>query len=138
MSSKLPRCECCGRSFHSDLGHISRQKFCKYADCVLERKRLRQRKWYARKRAEDAAFREHENARCREAHRRRRAAARSPDLPGPATLLLTSSVLPEVITGLLSKLVDMSDPVDLADSIRAYAARAHRLAQAMSDRRKPP
>lgn len=135
MSSKLPRCEFCGRSFHPDPRNAARQKYCTHTECVLERKRLRQRRWYAGKRAADRGFRDSENARCREANRLRRAARRC---ASPAPCCVCPDLLPSVVTGLIAQLTDTTDPAHLDASIRSYAARGRRLAQPVPEAARPP
>jgi hypothetical protein len=126
MPRKLPRCERCGRAFRPDRYNEFHQKHCTHTECVLERKRARQREWHARRRATDAAFRERQNARCREANRRRRAALRPQG--GGDDAEAAPVVLADVVAGLLSQLTDTTDPHQLSASLREYAARGQRVA----------
>ena len=128
-------CEFCGRSFHPCPRNAARQKYCTHADCVLERKRWRQRKWYADKRAADRDFRNRENRRCREANRLRRAACRC---ASSAFSSVSPDLLPSVVTGLIAQLTDTTDPVHLDASIRSYAARGQRLARSVAEAARPP
>ena len=112
------------------------QECCTRPECVLDRKRKRQREWQARRRAEDADFRKKGNARCAAANRRRRAASRARSGPGeaaPAPVLLT-----DVVTGLLSQLTDTSDPVRVRASLHDYAARGRRVALYAPTGSEPP
>lgn len=135
MSNRFPCCELCGRSFRPDPHNADRQKYCTFPECVRERKRKRQRRWYAQKRASDAVFRDSENERCREANRRRRAADRAATSALPS---VSSELLPDVLTGIIAQLTDATDPAHLDVSIRSYAARGQRLAQVASERSRPP
>jgi len=126
MSKKLPRCAHCGRPFHPNRYNAHRQECCVRTDCVRERKRKRQRQWYAKRRAEDAEFRAQENARCAEANRRRRAASRA--RAGPAEPSADPVMLSQVVTGLLSHLTDSTDPVHVRAALHEYAARGRGVA----------
>ena len=126
MSKKLPRCARCGRIFRPDRYNMLRQECCTHPECVLDRKRQRQREWQARRRAEDADFRRKGNARCAAANRRRRAAFRARGSPG--RVAPSPALLANVVTGLLSQLTDTSDPAQLHASLIDYAARGQRVA----------
>jgi hypothetical protein len=136
MSRKLPRCAHCGRAFSPDLYNAHHQQYCTDADCVRERKRLRQREWAARRRASDVLFRARENARCAAANRRRRAAEKASC--EPETAAVGEVAVADVLTGLLSQLADTSDPVLLRTSMAAYAARGRRLALSARTGTDPP
>ncbi len=125
MSKKLPRCRFCGQPFRADRRNASRQRFCKRIECVTERKRFRQRRWYNRRRRDDPAFCESENARCAEANRRRRSTHRKPD---PAADVPDTVFLSHVVTGLLSQVIDSTDPEHLHSSMHRYADRGRRVA----------
>lgn len=137
MSRKLPRykkCERCGRTFRPSRCNAWHQVYCTDPLCVAERKRERQRKWYARKRSE-AQFREAENARCAEANRRRRAAQReekqrveSPEIEVLRPEAAGGNDMRNVMTGLLAQLLDTSDPVQLRRSMDKFAERGRRAA----------
>jgi hypothetical protein len=75
MPKKLPRCVVCGRTFRPDRYHVHHQECCQRPECVRERQRRRQRRWYAQKCRNDPAFCERERRRCAAANRRRRARA---------------------------------------------------------------
>ncbi|MBT7165806.1 MAG: hypothetical protein HN849_16170 [Victivallales bacterium] len=126
MSPKLPCCAHCGRAFVPNRYNAHHQKYCTHGDCVRDRKRLRQRKWGASKRASDAEFRARENARCAAANQRRRTAAKA--CRDPAGTVVGQVAVADVLTGLLSQLADTTDPVLLRASMAAYAARGQRLA----------
>jgi len=136
MSKKLPRCAHCHRAFRPNRYNAYQQECCTHDKCVLERKRIRQRAWYARRRAEDPEFRDKENARCAEANRRRRAAHRA--RAGPAESATGSLALFDVVTGLLSQMVDTDDPVRVRASLLDYAARGRRVALAVRTGTDPP
>ena len=135
MSKKLPRCAHCYRPFRPDRYNAYRQECCTRPACVLERKRRRQRKWYAARRA-DPVFREEENTRCAKANRRRRAAIRA--RAGPSEPDHDPAELRDVLTGVLSQLTDSDDPVQLRASVRDYAARSRRMALWASTGTDPP
>ena len=116
-------CAHCGRKFVPDRYNAPRQKFCLEPSCVRERKRKRQREWYRQRRRKDAVFRAQENARCTEANRRRRAAAKACFAPGWERGI----ELLDLVAGLLSQLIDSSDPVQLWAMARRYAERGRRL-----------
>lgn len=136
MSPKLPCCAHCGRAFVPDRYNAHHQKYCTDADCVRERKRLRQRKWQASKRLSDAAFRKRGNARCATANARRRALARARFTPADSVVDQVS--LSDVVTGLLSQLLDTTDPSSLRSSLDGYAARGRRLALSSRTGTDPP
>jgi hypothetical protein len=136
MSPKLSCCAHCGRAFVPNRYNAHHQKYCTHADCVRDRKRLRQREWEARRRAEDAEFRATWRARCGAANARRRAAAKASREP-EATALGQVAVT-DVLTGLLSQLADTSDPVLVCASMAAYAARGRRLALPARTGTDPP
>jgi hypothetical protein len=136
MSRKLPRCAHCGRAFVPDRYNAHHQKYCTDADCVRERKRLRQREWGSRRRASDARFRARGNARCAAANRRRRAGAKA--CLEPAGTAVGQVAVADVLTGLLSQLADTSDPELLRTSMDAYAARGRRLALSARTGTDPP
>ena len=136
MSRKLLRCAHCVRAFAPDRYNAHHQKYCTHAECMRDRKRLRQREWEARRRAEDAEFRAAWRARCAAANARRRAAAkasREPEATAVGQIAVT-----DVLTGLLSQLADTSDPVLVGASMAAYAARGHRLALSARTGTDPP
>ena len=136
MPSKLLRCGHCGRAYRPDRYNELHQECCTDPECVLDRKRKRQREWHARRRAEDESFRRKENARCAEANRRRRAALRARGTPGETEAIPV--VLADVVTGLLSQLTDTIDPVQLRASMHDYAARGRRVALAACSGPDPP
>lgn len=136
MSRKLLRCAHCGRAFAPDRYNAHHQKYCTHAECVRVRKRLRQRKWDASKRASDAAFRARGNARCAAANARRRTAAKA--CRDPAATVVGQVAVADVLAGLLSQLADTSDPVLLRASMDAYAARGRRLALSARTGTDPP
>ena len=133
MSRKPPRCEFCGRPFHPDPYNSDRQKYCTRPECVTERKRKRQREWYAKRIARDAAFAEAARVRCAGANRRRRAANQSRAGPDDDPVVLFN-----VVTGMLSQLTDTVDPVQLRTSLRDYAARGRRVALPICTGTDPP
>lgn len=126
MSKRFPRCAFCGRRFRPDRYNEFRQKFCTAPECILERKRKRQREQYRARRLNDPAFRAKENARCAAANRRRRAAAKAAEAGsagrGPPPDLSA------VMTGLPAHLADSDDPNQLRELARRFAGRGRRLA----------
>lgn len=122
MAKKLPRCECCGRVVHPDRYNAGHQKYCKGAECVRERKRKRQREWFAARYAGDPAFAAAARMRCAAANRRRRAAAKACGKQDEPIELFA------VVTGLLSQLTDTTDPSQLRVSLRRYQDRGRRMA----------
>ena len=144
MSIRLPRCECCGRAFRPDRYNALTQKYCTRDPCVQERKRKRQRRWYADRRARDPAFAEAERVRCAEANRRRRSAARetarveaAPE-PEEAAAGDVPVSTRDVVTGLLSQITDCTDPTAIRASLLEYAARGRRVALPLSIRPRSP
>ena len=136
MPKKLPRCGHCGRAFRPDRYNELHQECCTRAECVLDRKRKRQRGWHARRRSEDETFRKKQNARCAGANRRRRAALRARGDPGKTESVPVA--LADVVTGLLSQLTDTIDPTQLRASMHDYAARGRRVIERASTGRGPP
>ena len=135
MSKKLPRCRFCGEPFHPDPYNASRQKFCKRPECVRERKRMRQRRWYNQRRRDEPAFRESENARCAQANRRRRSMRNARPEPAQAE---DAAFFSHVVTGFLSQVIDSSDPVHLHNCLCGYADRGRRVAYASPTGKDPP
>jgi len=86
---------------------------------------MRQRKWHRERRANDPEFRAKENARCAEANRQRRAAARVKKTPAAP---VTDLDLPALVRGMLSQLTDTVDPVELGAAARRFADRGRQLA----------
>ena len=134
MSTKLPRCEFCGRPFPPDRYNVGQQKYCTRPDCVRERRRKRQREWYAKRCAQDPEFAAAARVRCAAANRRRRAANRSRAGPPQEELPL----LLNVVVGMLSQLTDTVDPVRLRASLRDYAVRGQRVALVSPTGTDPP
>ena len=133
MSTKRPCCAFCGLSFRPDRYNVHHQKYCTRPDCVRDRRRRRQRVWYARRFAEDPAFVEAARARCAAANRRRRAVERSRAGPAGESPLLT-----HVVVGMLSHLTDTADPVRLQQCLCDYADRGRRVALAAPVGTDPP
>ena len=136
MSRKLLHCAHCGRSFAPDRYNALHQKYCTHGECMRDRKRLRQREWEARRRAEDAEFRATWRARCAAANARRRATAKASREPEAAAV--GHVAVTDVLTGLLSQLADTSDPVLVGASMAEYAARGRRLALSARTGTDPP
>jgi len=137
MPKKLPRCAHCGRVFRPDRYNKLHQECCTDPECVLDRKRKRQREWHARRRSEDETFRKKQNARCAAANRRRRAELRARVAAGD-TDPIPDVALADVVTGLLSQLTDTIDPTRLRASMHDYAARGRRVALYATAGRNPP
>lgn len=136
MSGKLSICECCERSYRSDRYNHHHQKYCTRPECVLERKRKRQRESLARRYRDDPEFAQKTRERCAAANRRRRAAARASKVRDDSG---ASAVAPlEVIAGLLSQLTDTTDPVQVRASLHEYAARGRRAALLFWSDSDPP
>lgn len=132
MSEKLPRCEICGRAFRPDRYNAWHQKHCGHPGCARERRRACQRRSYAR-RKRDAKFRAAENARCAEANRRRRAQAKLSEVsPAEPPLVERPPAFAElrevsdVLTGVLSQLLDTDDPILLRRAMTEYGDRGRR------------
>ncbi|MBN1610541.1 MAG: hypothetical protein JW940_28180 [Polyangiaceae bacterium] len=123
MANRLPRCESCGLTYRTEPRSGERQKYCTRPECVLRRKRRRQREWAAERCVSDPGFAAAARERCAAANRRRRAAERA--RAGPE---LSPVFLAEVVTGLLSQLADTNDPVQLRQTMAAYGDRGRRLA----------
>jgi len=133
MSTKLPRCEHCGLPYHPDRYNADRQTCCTRPECVRERRRQRQRRWYNTRYATDEKFAEAARQRCAAANRRRRAAGQS--RAGPQA---EPPMLLHVVVGMLSQLTDTADPVQLRASMAEYAARGQRVALAPPTGTDPP
>ena len=125
MGTDAARCDRCGRLLDSDPYNAWHRKYCKNPECVRERKRKRQRKWYAKRRASDPKFQAKENARCAEANRQRRAAAKKKEASAAP---VTDPDLPALVRGMLSQLTDTVDPVELGAAARRFADRGRQLA----------
>ena len=134
MPGKRPICVFCDRSYRSDRYNRHHQKYCTRTECVLERKRKRQRESCARRYRDDPEFAQETRERCAAANRRRRAAA-----DAAAKCAETAAVAPlEVMAGLLSQLTDTTDPVQVRASLHEYAARGRRAALLFSTDSGPP
>ena len=139
MSKKLPRCAHCDRLFSPDRYNVLHQECCRHPDCVLERKRKRQREWYARKYRDDPEFADTARKRCAAANRKRR--AREVPVSGDATVgqADTSALaLYKAVSGVISQLTDASDPAQLLCSIRRYRERGRRMALCAPTGTDPP
>ena len=121
-ASRLPTCRHCGRRFRACAYNRHHQKYCSLPECRRERDRLRRRRHYERRR-KDESFQASERERCREGMRRSRLKGRTREVP--ATLPLG-----DVLTGLISQLVDSSDPAVVNQAAAGYADRGRRLAAA--------
>lgn len=122
-----PCCECCGREFVRCAYNGHKQRYCKVASCVEQRRRVRQSQRYKTKYRTEADFRNAEQARCLKAlhARRRQVPAEQVAATGPSTEMLF-----HVITGLLAHLADSNDSGALAEQSRALERRGQRLAAA--------
>ena len=123
MGTGAARCDWCGRKFDPDPYNAWHRRYCKDPECKRERKRKRQREWYATKKANDPEFRVKENARCAAANRHRRASARS----GPAPPVRENDLV-AVVAGMLAQWTDTNDPIELEATARRFADRGRRLA----------
>ena len=136
MPGKRLICECCERSYRSDRYNRHHQKYCTRPECVLERKRKRQRESVARRYREDPEFAQKTRERCSAANRRRRAAAGTSTVRDDSSAAAVAPL--EVIAGLLSQLTDTTDPVQVRASLLEYAARGRRAALLFSSDSDPP
>ena len=123
MSTKLPPCEFCGRSYRPDRYNIGHQKYCTRPCCVQSRRQKRQREWSAKRRAADFEFVQAARVRCAEANRRRRRNSQS-----RTETQDDSPPLRDVVVGLLSHITDTVDPVQLRVCMSDYATRGQRVA----------
>jgi hypothetical protein len=133
------RCKHCDREFVPDHYNQIRQKYCKNPDCVLERKRRRQRDNRRKRYEQDLEFKKNEQARCQDAVRRYRAQKKSiraddlvPHPIHPPVTPIVSAQPPVLLLGLLSQLLDTNDPVELARQAVWYEERGRRLAFPMA------
>lgn len=139
MPRRLPRCKECGRAYRPDRYNEDRQRYCTRPECVLERKRRRNRQCYSKRCRGDPEFRETERTRCAAANRRRRAAAKAKAASSSeADPVPDARALFEVVAGVVSQLTDTSDPVQLHASLRDYQARGRRMAIPAGSDSDPP
>jgi len=124
-AKKLPRCTCCGRAFHPDPYNADRQKFCKHPDCIRERKRKRNRKYYHNKYHSDKDFQAKEIARISAGHKRRRKNPDKSPRPPPHQLGVD---IQACLVGLIAQHTALTDPVLVVEAMHTYADRGHRLA----------
>jgi hypothetical protein len=130
-------CERCGRRFTVCRFNRHHQKFCTHPACVAERRRERRREHYRRKYRHDAAFREAEQKRCREAlQRRRKQGAGSADTGAAETLPAQNVEL--VTAALVAQMIDSSDPIEVFRTVRRLEHRGRRLAVAAASPRGSP
>jgi len=132
MAKKLPRCDACGRVFRPDRYNKHDQIYCLFPECVLARKRKRQRKSYNRRYRGDPEFRQSERDRAADAARRRRSAAKTAcsvrDGPSAEPSAAAVSELCDLFTGFVSHLSQSDDPSVVRDLMSGYADRGRRLA----------
>lgn len=138
-------CKRCERMFVVCGYNAHHQQYCTTAECVAERKRERQRKHYQAKYRSNAVFRASERERALARVRRRREAARCAggagvDLPGAGGAV---SVLPDLnvelfAAGLLSQLLDSTDPEEVSHMAREYERRGRDLAVMGRPTRRSP
>ena len=128
-AKRLSTCCVCGRKFKPEPRSEDRQKWCSRVECRAERDRARKRRYYRRRKEREAAFRERERVRCRDAMRalraRRREEATEPCAPPEETD--PPMPLEHVMLGVVSQLSDSTDPVALRVLIGSYADRGRRL-----------
>jgi hypothetical protein len=94
---------------------------------VAAENRARKLKYYRKRIENEEGFRESERDRCREAMRRHRAHA--PEKKTKATVPpAPPTVFHNILSGLVSQLVDSNDPHAIAQAMAAYNARGQRLA----------
>jgi len=125
MSKKLPRCNACGRVFRPNRYNKHDQIYCRTPECVLERKRRRQRRLYNNRYRNDPEFRESERSRAAESNRRRRAAAKKKK---PACQDSGGRDIYYLITGFVSHLAQSDDPAIIGSLMSGYTDRGRRLA----------
>jgi len=127
MSKKFARCKFCERVFRLNVYNADRQTCCGRAVCVREQRQRRQRKWHAKRYAEDAQFKEKTRARCAEANRRRRARAAGRGNVGDSVGGLEPVTLTEVVAGLVLRLSGTKEPMALRAAFLEYGVEGRRL-----------
>jgi len=132
MSAKrLPTCRHCGRRFKPCVFNRHHQQWCSLPECRGARDRERKRRYHLRRAASDSSYRESELVRCREAMRRIRTAG--PDAGAAAD----APVCSEVLSGLISQLVDSTDPEVVRQAAARYAERGRLLSVSCRVRGSP-
>lgn len=122
MSAKrLPTCRHCGRRFRPCVFNRHHQQWCALPDCRRARDRARNRSYHRRRSASDESFRESERVRCCEGMRRHRLT--KPD----AIAAVSAPVSSDVLSGLISQLVDSTDPEVVDRAAARYAERGRQL-----------
>ena len=130
-AKRLPTCRNCGRRFRPCVFNRHHQQWCSLPDCRRARDRARNRRYHRRRAASDDSFRQSERARCREAMRCRRMA--KPD--GGAAV--SAAVSTDVLSGLISQLVDSTDPDVVGRAAARDAERGRQLSVASRIRGSP-
>ena len=135
MAKKLPRCDACGRAFRPNRYNKHDQIYCLTPECVLERKRKRQRRFYNNRYRNDSEFRESERTRAAEGNRRRRAAAKAekPACEGSGGNSGGMDIH-YLITGFVSHLAQSDDPAIIGSLMSGYTDRGRRLAAVPGER----
>ena len=134
MAKKLPRCNACGRAFRPNRYNKHDQIYCLTAECVLERKRRRQRRFYNNRYRNDPVFRESERARAAEGNRRRRTAEKTKK---PVCQDSGGKDINYLITGFVSHLAQSDDPAIIGSLMSGYTDRGRRLATVPGEMARP-
>ncbi len=133
---RLPVCRHCGRKFRPDSYNQHRQQWCSRSECRRARDRERKRKYYRRRLAEEAGFRESERTRCRDGMRHCRSRQAEP-VAAESALLVRGPPPTELLVGLIAQLADTSDPQVVGEVMHRYAERGRRVAVARPIRGSP-
>lgn len=133
---RLPSCRHCCRRFKPEACNEHHQQWCSDPACRSARDRARKRKYYHGRMKREAGFRESERRRCRIAMRQTRAGQKQ---RGSEEMAAACLPLPnvEMFVGLVSQLVDSTDPHVIAQAMGSYAERGRWLAVPVRVRGSP-
>jgi hypothetical protein len=116
-------CQACGKPLKRCRYNGHHQKYCKRSTCILRRKQERQRISYNRRYREDLEYQEQKRRYSLEYMRARRQKEREADT-------VASEISPiDILTGVVSQLVDEDDPAIIRERLKCYSIRGRQLSQ---------
>jgi uncharacterized protein (UPF0371 family) len=119
MEKPSGMCQRCSKGFTQSARNASRQKYCKRAVCVTDRRRERQRQHYTKRYHADEEFRRQERERCSVALKARRSTAHR------TALMSVNDGL--VIRGMLASMLESCDSHEVLEVARSYESRGQAL-----------
>ena len=121
--SNSPLCQACGKPLKRCRFNGHHQKYCKRSTCVRRRKQERQRISHNRRYREDLEYQERKRRYSLKYMRARRQKEREADT-------VASEISPiDILTGVVSQLVDEDDPTIIRERLKCYSIRGRQLSQ---------